>query len=418
MFQAFLEAYFGDDGSNILDAGTLYGKAGNIITAINFEIQDFDVDFNNLKIEGLNGQLPNLDLHNLVVKLSHKQGIATGYKMRPSESNPDDILGNLKSMLEMMWTQSSGIPNGNHGLFHRYGIEALTIETVKKESSSSNHSLQQKIMALLKIVEGISRSLNNLLERFHQSFFFYVIISSERFISIGDYMPSIGLMAGSLLIKSFLLWLMSDRKSEDEDETEKKDEADEQVVIVKLSSRNIDVLKVGTVFLSAHLIGVLALFITTNKIVHDYFHSMNIPTQTGIFYLISLVFAVSILVPKFFSLTFANGQFLNVVVLLELGTMLLSVSMLNFSLGFFLCLVIVPFAITMNISEERKRNLFKFLVKCFLHILVHPLTMVYGVVLLLSYHSFGEMNYQYILDKSFKATVDGITYSVVDSLVS
>ena len=122
----------------------------------------------------------------------------------------------LFSILEYSKTTNFQIPNGNHGLFHRYNIEALTIESVKKDSSSPSKNLQQKIMALLKIVEGISRSLNNLLERFHQSFFFYVIVSSERFISIGDYMPSISMMAGSLLIKSFLLWLMSDNKSEPE----------------------------------------------------------------------------------------------------------------------------------------------------------------------------------------------------------
>lgn len=107
--QAFLEAYYGEDQSNILDSGTLYGKAGNIIAAINFEIQDFDVNFNNLKIEGLNGQLPNLDLHNLVVKLSHKQGIATGYKMKASDNHPDDMQRNFLNLLAMMWTQSSGV---------------------------------------------------------------------------------------------------------------------------------------------------------------------------------------------------------------------------------------------------------------------------------------------------------------------
>lgn len=107
--QAFLEAYYGDEETSILDSGTLHGKAGNIIAAVNFEIQDFDIDFNNLKIEGLNGQLPNLDLHNLVVKLSHKQGIATGYKMKTSDHNVDDVQGSLKNLLAMMWTQSSGV---------------------------------------------------------------------------------------------------------------------------------------------------------------------------------------------------------------------------------------------------------------------------------------------------------------------
>jgi GPI-anchor transamidase subunit GAA1 len=270
-------------------------------------------------------------------------------------------------------------------------------------------------MALMKIVEGISRSLNNLLERFHQSFFFYVIVSSERFISIGDYMPCIGLMAGSLLIKSFLLWLISNNKSND-DSTET--EESEKILIVKKSVRNIDVLRVGSVFFVAHLIGVMAMFVTTNKRIHDYFHSINIPTQSGIFYLVLGILAISLLAPRFLRLNHSDGQFLNVILLLELGTMLLSVSMLNFSLGFFLCVIIVPFAILFNVCGSAKRNLFKFIIKSFMHAMVHPLTLIYGVILTMSFASFSEMNFNYILDKSFKATIDGITYSVVDSLVS
>lgn len=270
-------------------------------------------------------------------------------------------------------------------------------------------------MALLKIVEGISRSLNNLLERFHQSFFFYVIISSERFISIGDYMPCIGLMAGSLLIKSFMLWIISNNKPEDSS-TELDDS--EKIKIVKKSERNIDVLKVGKVFLLAHVIGVLTMFVTTNKTIHDYLHSINIPTQTGIFYLIVGLFGLSLLAPKYLRLNYSDGQFLNVIVLLELGTMLLAVSMLNFSLGFFLCVIIVPFSILMKISENKKRNLFKFLIKSLMHLIVHPLSLIYGIVLTMSFASFSDLHYKHILDKSFKATIDGITYSVVDSLVS
>ncbi|CRK93004.1 CLUMA_CG006533, isoform A [Clunio marinus] len=417
--QAFLEAYFGEENPNILNSGTLNGRAGNIIAAINFEIQDFEVDFNNLKIEGLNGQLPNLDLHNLVVKLSHKQGISTGYKMKPSDHNPEDSIENLKNLFSMMWTQSSGVPNGNHGLFHRYGIEALTIESVKKESSVPNHNTQHKIMALLKIVEGISRSLNNLLERFHQSFFFYVIVSSDRFVSIGDYMPSIGMMAGSLLIKSFILWLISSESDDDKDSKEvSKSEEEFKVIMVRKSERSIDVLKVGKVFLFAHFVGVFALFITKSKQIHDYFHILNIATQNGIFYLILFVFILSLIAPKFFSIKFLDGQFLNIILLLELGTTLLAVAMLNFSLGFFLCLIIVPVNIVMNIQNRNTINLFTFIMKGFIHLLVHPLTIIYVVVFTMSYSSFAEMSLSYIFDKSLKATLDGITYSVVDSLVS
>lgn len=109
-----------------------------------------------------------------MTKLSHKQGIATGYNNRISEYNPDDYRANLLNVMAMMWTQSSGIPNGNHGLFHRYGIEALTIEVVKESGSSNQNNLQQKIMALLRIVEGTCRSLNNLLERYNSNILYHL----------------------------------------------------------------------------------------------------------------------------------------------------------------------------------------------------------------------------------------------------
>ncbi|KAG5679891.1 hypothetical protein PVAND_009428 [Polypedilum vanderplanki] len=415
--QAFLEAYYGEDENNILDSGTLYGKAGSIVAAINMEIQDFDVDFNSLKIEGLNGQLPNLDLHNLVVKLSHKNGIPIGYKTKMSEHPRDDVIANFFSLLSMMWTQSSGVPNGNHGLFHKYGIEALTIEAVKRETSVKNNNVHHKIMALLKIIEGISRSLNNLLERFHQSFFFYVIVSADRFISIGDYMPSVGLMSASLLIKSFLLWLIANNKNEDDEQENENKEEEDKIVIVRKSKTTIDYIKIGTIILCSHIVGVGALLITTNKFIHDYLFSMNIPTQTGIFYSIIFIIAVSLLMPKFLRLNVIDAQYLNIVLLIELGTMLLSVSMLNFSLGFFLCVFITPFAILINIQENSRRNLLKFLIRSLIHLIIHPITVLYGIICLLSYIAFNEMNFNYIVDKSFTATIDAITFAVVDSLI-
>ena len=45
------------------------------------------------------------------------------------------------------------------------------------------------------------RKLNNLLERLHQSYFFYLMPSLTRFVSIGYYMPAFGLLALILLLR-------------------------------------------------------------------------------------------------------------------------------------------------------------------------------------------------------------------------
>lgn len=70
------------------------------------------------------------------------------------------------------------------------------------------------------------RSLNNLQERFHQSFFFYLLPATNRYISIGKfyllfklladiycnstlgvYMPPFGLMIGSMLLQAVTLYI-------------------------------------------------------------------------------------------------------------------------------------------------------------------------------------------------------------------
>ena len=50
----------------------------------------------------------------------------------------DDLEGfqhALKTMFLMMWNQAPGTPTGNHGLFHRYHIEAITLQGVKMKNS-------------------------------------------------------------------------------------------------------------------------------------------------------------------------------------------------------------------------------------------------------------------------------------------
>lgn len=63
-------------------------------------------------------------------------------------------------------------------------------------------------------LEGMFRKLNHLLERLHQSFFFYLLPALSRFVSIGLYMPAAGflLLVLGLKISSappVHLWLAS-----------------------------------------------------------------------------------------------------------------------------------------------------------------------------------------------------------------
>ena len=56
-------------------AGHLSGRSGQIQAAINLEIPTTEFSYLDLKVTGLNGQLPNLDLVNLAVRLCRNEGV-------------------------------------------------------------------------------------------------------------------------------------------------------------------------------------------------------------------------------------------------------------------------------------------------------------------------------------------------------
>ncbi|CAG4951794.1 unnamed protein product, partial [Parnassius apollo] len=183
---------WGEDHTRCLDPGKLQGRSGSIQAAINLEFETPKIKYIEVKIEGLNGQLPNLDLVNLVHKLCVKSGIHHSYKNSYSwirHNKMDEWVNGIWTMLGMVNTLFPGVPNGNHGLFHRFGIEAVTLEGRYADDQAG---IPPKVVSLpaanfyrLGIaLESILRSLNNLLERFHQSYFFYLLAATNRFISI------------------------------------------------------------------------------------------------------------------------------------------------------------------------------------------------------------------------------------------
>ncbi|GJS61704.1 glycosylphosphatidylinositol anchor attachment 1 [Tanacetum coccineum] len=57
-----------------------------------------------------------------------------------------------------------------------------------------------------RLIEGVIRSVNNLLEKFHQSFFLYLLTSSNKFISVGVYMIAFLLLVAPLPVLAAYLF--------------------------------------------------------------------------------------------------------------------------------------------------------------------------------------------------------------------
>ncbi|NXW98680.1 GPAA1 protein, partial [Larus smithsonianus] len=196
--EAWLEAYHDVNLTEIRSSGTL-GRAGAIQAAISLELSSDVVTSFDVAVEGLNGQLPNLDLLNLFHAFCQKNGLLCTIQGKLPRSDWDSLPAfahSLQTLLLMVLAQASGQPRGDHGLFLRYRIEAITLRGI-----NSFRQYKYDMTTVGKTLEGMFRKLNNLLERLHQSYFFYLLPSLSRFVSIGVYMPAFGFLILVLILK-------------------------------------------------------------------------------------------------------------------------------------------------------------------------------------------------------------------------
>lgn len=102
----------------------------------------------------------------------------------------------MKTLLEHFKYAALGRPSAAHGVLSKHRIDAVTFYAVPAEGPHGFHSLGR-------IVEGAVRASNNLLERLHASFFFYLIPAPDKFLPVGHYLPAAVLLGASLTLGGF-----------------------------------------------------------------------------------------------------------------------------------------------------------------------------------------------------------------------
>ena len=205
--QAWVDAYH--DGHDERYVERLKIKSGALqgAVAVDYPAGPWGHRYDKLHVlyDGVNGQLPNLDLFNTAVQIASSQ-MGIGCAIQRMFDHRDSYKERLQTMLRGMVSQGLGHATGPHSSFIPYHVDAITLSTVGDGWHDE--------MSLGKTIESLFRSLNNLLEHLHQSFFFYLLIQANRFISIGTYLPSAMLIAVNFSITSIALWVASGRSSE------------------------------------------------------------------------------------------------------------------------------------------------------------------------------------------------------------
>ncbi|KAF9526996.1 Gaa1-like protein [Crepidotus variabilis] len=218
--QAWLSSYHGTSQSG-LKVDPLELTSGVIWTALNIDYSGHSFSHLGIFFEALNGRLPNQDLMNSADTIArYTAGVPVIlYDHLDPEEEPaayeapwwlpkaiHDIkevrsyLYQAKNVARHIGYQYNGRGSGVHGLFRQFRIDAITLYGIPAMGPHGFH-------AIGRTVESTLRTMNNLLERLHASFFFYLQTGPRQFLKIGLYLPSAILISVALMFRGLGTWV-------------------------------------------------------------------------------------------------------------------------------------------------------------------------------------------------------------------
>lgn len=202
--QAWIDAYHENYDPKYIDALSL--TSGVIQAGVDLDWYGQVNRYNdvNIRYEGANGQLANLDLVNSAIHIAkHQLGIMATIQ----NIHDDDYLSRLRIMFRALANQAHGLPVGSHSPYIQYKIDTISFSIEGFEDGYHDDS------SLGRVLESTFRTLNNMLEHLHASFFFYILITTHRFVSIGTYLPSAMSIAICFTITGLSLYLRATKSS-------------------------------------------------------------------------------------------------------------------------------------------------------------------------------------------------------------
>lgn len=339
--QAWIDAYHENQNPTFVEPLTLVSGAIQAGVDIDWYGEANRYDDVNIKYEGSNGQLANLDLVNSAIHIAkHQLGIMPYIQNVHSSDYPARLL----TIFRALASQAHGLPTGSHSPYIPYKIDTISIEVHGKEDGYHDDS------SFGRIIESIFRSLNNILEHLHASFFFYILVTTHRFVSIGTYLPSAMLLSLCFTITGLSLYLKTTNKPainlepaiEVRDSGASVDEktpapSETRIEILRPFSPS-RTLRPAAIVIAAHLVGLLL------------FYLMRLATRftssTPLIGFLLFEYCVSFVGPSLLAKRLSSDDIalVNSFSQLMLGMFLSAIATINFSLALFMGIIAFPYS--------------------------------------------------------------------------
>uniref|UniRef100_A0A7S3VNA7 Uncharacterized protein n=1 Tax=Dunaliella tertiolecta TaxID=3047 RepID=A0A7S3VNA7_DUNTE len=174
-------------------------------------------------VEGHDGQLPKLDMY-YMLRTAARYTTSIRVKPRAEHAQPLWLLRPVMDLvkdpkvkshihkvmfsLQFAARQAMGTPTGPHAAFKEFLVDAATANmsgTPPLRNDYVPEQLPRKtadyIGQVAGYLEAMLRSLNNLDERFHHSYFLYLLTSPDTFVTVEVYIVPLVALIAALMVK-------------------------------------------------------------------------------------------------------------------------------------------------------------------------------------------------------------------------
>ena len=132
---------------------------------------------------------------------------------------PAYLVQRARNLRRSLVSQALGQPSGNHAAFKAFKIEALSLvaapdRVLALRDGAGEHLWERAVERYGQVAEQTVHSVSNLLERFHQSFFLWVLIDESSFLPPEKYLAPAGVLLLSLVVRAASLWFAASERLE------------------------------------------------------------------------------------------------------------------------------------------------------------------------------------------------------------
>uniref|UniRef100_A0AC35U0W2 Major sperm protein n=1 Tax=Rhabditophanes sp. KR3021 TaxID=114890 RepID=A0AC35U0W2_9BILA len=197
--QAFLSSFYNQAHSKI-QYDSLQFSSGDLIGGVVLNLVGKKFGKLNIQYNMINGRYPNLDWFNGVLRIGEKFDLSTMIHTPTLKNviptNTGELMYHGETCSRSVVAQAFSETENFHSLF---GLHCVSVVTLQSDFKVNGHVSTR---SMTRLVEATVRALNNLDERFHHSYQFYLLTGPRNFLSIAFYEPIIGIFCVPILIKA------------------------------------------------------------------------------------------------------------------------------------------------------------------------------------------------------------------------